>query len=248
MAETQTVKTLVVTFDVSRVFPSNDPLAIDLLRLMCGCSDIFHVEKWIFSENREKSKELAESAIRTGRVMLQFRLIASFLCESLKVLRDLTKRPRFAELRALLSRNGIRELERLQAIVIDGIGYSSQNWNVDEVIRRARNAASFHYDTKETEEALKRWPASGYKQGKEGDFVVEFNDQDQAWPYYAFADLIRAEACFGFKNENYDKNLRDLSEIVSVLKGLVQNLFFAYIEQNNLGAFVQRSGPSQNID
>jgi len=234
---------MIIKMDVARVFPATDPVAIDLLRLMCGCCDLFHVTKWILG-SMQRPKEFGGVVIAHGKTMLQFRLLASYLHESLSVLHHLIDCPGFEVLRSLLPLDNIRHLAELHNIKLKGEGFTSKDWGVSEVIRRSRHTASFHYDIKETQEALNRWTTDGFRFGKEGYFVVELDkNQEKAWSYYAIADLVRAEISFGLTNENLDKNNKDLLDLVGRLTGLVQRLFFAYVDHRNLHDFVSRRGP-----
>lgn len=238
---------MIVTVSVSQVFPATDPIAIDLLRLMCGCSDIFHVSKWIFG-SKQRPKQFGAVLIAHGRTMLQVRLLASFVHESLSVLQHLTDCPGFDSLRSQLPDDCARDLVALQSIKLKGEAFSSRDWGVNEVILRSRHTASFHYDIKQMEETLKRWSADQFRFGEKGYFVVEFDDQlEGALAYYAIADLVRAEISFGLTNEKYEENLKDLLDIMRRVTGTVQALFFAYVELHDLHDFVSRRGPSDNV-
>ena len=214
MSKKSPAKRMIVKINIGQVFPATDPIAIDLLRLMCGCCDLFHVAKWIFG-SMQRPKEFGGVVVAHGKTMLQFRLLASYLHESLNVLQHLVNCPEFYVLRSLLNQDNTHDLAELQNIRLKGEAFTSKDWGISEVIRRARHTASFHYDIKETREALNRWTTDEFKFGKEGYFVVELDrTQEKAWPYYAIADLVRAEISFGLTNENFDKNNKDLLDLV----------------------------------
>ncbi len=223
---------------ISKMFPADDPIAIDLLRLMSGCNDVYFLEEWVNGTKHVPTGRQALS-IAAGRNALQFRLMYSFLHESLSVVRDLTKRSDFDNLRPLLGGAGEMALTELLSIKLVGIKSTSKDWGVNESILRARHTATFHYDFAKVQEALNHWLED--HPGNEEAYIV-FQDKTRAfgkWPYYSIADMVRAEIAFGIRNSNHEKNLNEALKLMTHLETFTDSLFFAYIKDRQLDKFIR---------
>jgi hypothetical protein len=105
MTKKQRTKRTVFSLLISKVFPIDNPMAIDILRLMSGCNDIYFLEEWVKGHMRTPTHRDALS-LATGRNALQMRLMYSVLHESLVVIHQLKRRAGFEKLEPLLDEAG----------------------------------------------------------------------------------------------------------------------------------------------
>jgi hypothetical protein len=227
---------------ISGMFPTSDPIAIDLLRLMSGCNDIYLLNTWIRA-TMQNPRTFFPRTIATGRISFQLRLLLSCLHESLVVLNDLIKRPRFAVLRSLLDSQEENALLELSKIKLKGVGFTTKHWDLDESILRARHTATFHYDFARTRETLDSWLRD--RGSKEKGYILVGRDRDglKGRSYYSVADMVRADAALGLGNQQYAKNLSKLSSLIDCLTVLADGIFIAYVKHNKLEQFIREEKP-----
>src|SRR5882672_6327950 len=135
------------------MFPVDDPIAIDILRLMFGCNDTYLVEQWA-NGTKAIPTNLGAQVITAGRNTLQLRLLCSFLIVSLEVLDGLLKRTEFEPIRTLLSFEGQSALSKLSEMRLRKVPPSASGWGVNETMLRARHTATAHYDFEKARDAL----------------------------------------------------------------------------------------------
>lgn len=244
MTKKQGKKGTVYSILISGMFPPSDPIAIDLLRLMSGCNDIYFIEEWANGTKKiPKSREAM--SVAAGRNGLQLRLMYSFLHESLCVVRDLKSRPQFEKLRHLLGNDGEEAFTDLMSIKLDGIKFTTRDWGINESILRARHTATVHYDFKKTNEALDRWLTD---HGSNEESYVVFREKSRPfgkWPYYSIADMARAEIAFGISNKNHADNLIRALELMRFVETFTDSLFTAYIKDRGFERFMKPYNPSK---
>jgi hypothetical protein len=246
MTKKQGTKGTVYSILISGMFPTNDPIAVDLLRLMSGCNDIYFIEEWTNGTKKiPKSREAV--SVAAGRNGLQLRLMYSFLHESLCVLRDLKSRPQFEKLRHLLGNDGEKALTDLLSIKLEGINFTRRDWGINESILRARHTATVHYDFERTKEALDRWLTDN---GSNEESYIVFREKSRPfgkWPYYSIADMARAEIAFGISNENHANNLIRALELMQLVETFTDCLFTAYIKDRGFEKFMKPNDLSKKI-
>src|SRR5438093_1374580 len=223
---------------IAKVFPPDDPVAVDILRLMSVCNDVYFVEEWV---NGHKSipKDRNALTVASGRNALQVRLLYSFLYEGLKVMNELANQPQFLKLRPTLDDDAETAFARLLSIKLKD-QWKNRNWGLSEAISRARNTATFHYDRERVREALQRWLDD---HGSNEQSLVMFQKKSRpfgTWPYYSIADMARAEIAFGIRNPNHADNLKQAIELMKCLELFTDNLFLAYVKDRNLSEYVRR--------
>ena len=83
-----------VSIKVAEVFPTNDHLALDLLRIMAALNDLGFIAEW-HDGTRSPTTSKERTIIQGSRFFLQVRLISSFLHEALKVIGEISQLPEF---------------------------------------------------------------------------------------------------------------------------------------------------------
>lgn len=101
------VRHKVYDFPLGTVFPLNDVIALDLLRLMAGFNDLSYLTEWVDAYFAGSMvKDPAKQNLAAGRWFCQLRFITSVMHEVLKVVNDLKGQKEFAILREQLDENG----------------------------------------------------------------------------------------------------------------------------------------------
>jgi hypothetical protein len=239
MTKKQRTKRTVFSLLISKVFPIDDAIAIDILRLMSGCNDIYFLEEWVKGHMRMPTHRDALS-LATGRNALQMRLLYSVLHESLVVIHQLKGRAGFEKLEPLLDDTGKEALRELLTIKLKEFDFENQDWGINEAILRARHKTTFHYDPDKLKEALQRWLLD-HSEKEESYIVIQEKDRILGtWPYYAVADMVRAEVAFGIRNPNHSDNLNRAFDLMRCLAAFTDNLFRAYVEDRKLNDFIRQ--------
>ena len=238
MTKKQRTKRTVFRLLISKVFPIDDPIAIDILRLMSGCNDIYFLEEWVKGHMRTPTHRDTLS-LATGRNALQMRLMYSVLHESLVVIHQLKGRAGFEKLEALLDDAGKEALRELLTIKLKEFDFENQDWGINEAMLRARHKTTFHYDSDKLKEALQRWLLD-HSEKEESYIVIQEKDRILGtWPYYAVADMVRAEVAFGIRNPNHSDNLNRAFDLMRCLAAFTDSLFRAYVEDRKLNEFIR---------
>lgn len=240
-------KTRIVRFELAKLFPPSNPIAVDIIRLMGGCNDIYQLMSWLKTSNAQKlSEDPGSHSVEIGRFWLQTRLLISCFHESLKVIRQMTKRPDFSTIRPLLEAAAERDLRELENFQISGLSYKSSDWDLDEAIVRTRHRTTFHYDSAQIKHTLESWQTKYPNQM--GDIVIDDEAGDRWPPYYAIVEIIRTDIAFGIRNPRHDENSERLFKALGSLNRFVESLFFAYVDYNGLGHVLRRVVSNPNVD
>jgi hypothetical protein len=139
---------------IAKVFPPDDRVAVDVLRLMSVCNDIYFVEEWV-SGHKTIPKDRHALTVASGRNALQVRLMYSFLYEGIRVVNEIAKEPEFLKLRPTLDNDAETAFTQLLSVKLND-QWKNRDWGLSEAISRARNTATFHYDRERIREALQR--------------------------------------------------------------------------------------------
>ncbi len=218
------------------VFPKDDPIAIDILRLMFGCNDTYLIEEWANGTKAIPANTGAQ-VIAAGRNTLQLRLLCSFLSVWLEVLDGLIKRPGFEALCTLISSEGQLALSKLSKIQLKKVAPSARGWGVNETMLRARHTATAHYDFEKARDALLKW-RSNHGPTEAGPVVFR-QGLGGSDPFYGIADMAIAEMSFELGNPNFWENVDGILELIHALRVFVDSLFWAFIKDRNLHDFIR---------
>jgi hypothetical protein len=224
---------LVRIFDM---FSVEAPIAIDILRLMFGCNDIYLVEQWA-NDTKATPTNKGAQIITTGRNTLQLRLLCSFLIVSLEVLDALTKRSGFEALRLLLTDEGQLALSKLSEIRLAKFEFSTSDWEVNETILKARHTATAHYDFNKARDVMLKW--RGKHSPTEAGPIVFRHGLDGSDPYYGIADMAIAEMSFELGGRNFRQNVDGIFALLHSLRVVVDAIFWAYVKDRNLESFIR---------
>lgn len=180
-----------VSFQVARVFPPDDELAIDLLRLMAFHDDLAFIGDFMRASMKPPSRPIAQRVAASRWFFLQ-RLFSAVVAELVKVFHNLTKESRFEELRQALDTGGREASDVLLAMPFD------ENDEVFGVLYRARNRAAFHFDPGEFADAIRRL-MNHHGNDAESSFVFEPEPGTgrRGRTYYMLADQIAIEISYG---------------------------------------------------
>lgn len=178
-------------------------------------------------------------SLATGRNGLQMRLMYSVLHESLAVIHQLKGRAGFEKLEQLLDGAGKKALGELLTIKLKEFEFENQNWGINEAILRARHKTTFHYDSDKLKEAPQRWLLDHSEKEESYIVIQEKNGILGTYPYYAVADMVRAEVAFGIRNPNHSENLNRAFDLMRCLASFTDSLFRAYVEQRKLTEFIR---------
>jgi hypothetical protein len=117
--------------------------------------------------------------------------------------------------------------------------FENHDWGINEAILRARHKTTFHYDSAKLKEALQRW-LRDHSEKEESYIVIQEKDRILGtWPYYAVADMVRAEVAFGIHNPNHSENLNRAFDLMRYLAAFTDSLFRAYLEERKLTKYVR---------
>ncbi len=210
-------------------FPANDPIAIDLLRLMAAYNDLKALAVWA-SEDKCLMDEEADKIIQIDRRFVKLRVIASFFCEAMTALQELEREPDFhARLVKRLSKEGLEALKRLRTV------RCGTDPSIRDLLYRTRNLATFHYLKDSYENALSRISPSHTR------FPVVIRDEDGDGPcWYPLAERLKLETAFAIGTQDRDALLNTLDTITQRLDNLALVLnesYESYKEHRNLGTF-----------
>jgi hypothetical protein len=86
-----------LSFSIEKTFPSSDPPAIDIFRLMAGYNDMVLVIEWLEAHLKEP-EDFDEKTWAAGRLDLQIRSLFGVMHESLNVLIGIQQQPEFPKL------------------------------------------------------------------------------------------------------------------------------------------------------
>lgn len=208
-------------------FPADDPIAIDLLRLMAAYNDLIALAEWV-SADKDLADDEADKIIQIDRRFLKLRMIASFFYEAMKVLQELENEPDFKkQLVQKLSTKGLDALKRLRAV------RCGKDPSIRDLLDRTRNQATFHYLKPPYTEGLSRIPSS------HGPFpvVIRYEGRDKR-RWYPLAEHLKLEKAFSIRKQDGDSLLETIDTITQRLDDLALVLdesCEAYKKHRNLG-------------
>lgn len=198
-------------------FPADDPIAIDLLRLMAAYNDLIALAEWA-SSDKYLDDDKADKIIRAGRRFLKIRMIASFFYEAMKVLEELEIEPDFkTQLVKRLSKKGQEALKRLRTV------RCGRDPSIRDLLDRTRNLATFHYLTDPYKKALSRIRPS------QNPFpvVIRYEDGDKR-RWYPLAEQLKLASAFTIGTNDGDSPLDTIDTITQRLDDLALVLDESY--------------------
>lgn len=208
-------------------FPADDPIAIDLLRLMAAYNDLIALAEWA-SVDKYLTDDEADKIIRIDRRFLKLRMIASFFYEAMKVLQDLENESDFKkQLVQKLSTKGLDALKRLRAV------RCGKDPSIRHLLDRTRNLATFHYLKLPYQKALSRMSPSH----KPFPVVIRYEGGDER-RWYPLAEHLKLETAFSIGTQDGDSLLETIDTITQRLDDLalvLDELCEAYKKQRELG-------------
>ena len=217
-------------------FPADDPIAIDLLRLMAAYNDLIALAEWA-SVDKSLTDDEADNIIRIDRRFLKLRMIASFFYEAMKVLEELESEPDFkGQLVKRLSRAGLEALKRLRAV------RCGEDLSIRHLLDRTRNLATFHYLKPPYKKALSHMSPSH----KPFPVVIRYEDGD-ARRWYPLAEHLKLETAFAIGTQDMDSLLETFETITQRLDDLalvLDDSCEAYKKHRKLGTIPGKSSKS----
>lgn len=198
-------------------FPADDPIAIDLLRLMAAYNDLIALAEWA-SADKYLDDDKTDKIIRAGRRFLKIRMIASFFYEAMKVLEELESEPDFkAQLEKRLSKEGQEALKRLRTV------RCGRDPSIRRLLDRTRNLATFHYLKDPYKKALSRLRTSH----NPFPVVIRYEDGDKC-RWYPLAEQLKLATAFTIGTNDGDSPLDTIDTITQRLDDLALVLDESY--------------------
>jgi hypothetical protein len=215
-----------LTFPVARVFPPDDALAVDLLRLMAFHDDLsFIVDMMMQTTMGQRPRRDGAQRVAASRWFFLQRLFGAVVAELVKVVHNLEKQPRFAELRDRLTGDGREALTGLLALPFD------EQHPIFGALYRARNKATFHFDPADFAAAL-RTLAEKFGPDATASFLRE---DDPRFPgtvrmHYMIPGQVALEASYGFQGGKPHAALGAASDLHRALTEFLGAAFPAYCQ------------------
>jgi hypothetical protein len=172
---------------VHQAFPTDDPLALGLLRLMAGYNDLMALAQWS-SADKELTGDDADRTVRIGHRFIKLRLIVSLFYEVLTALAEFEQEPEFKKLGLRLNQEGRDALKQLRMI------RCGKDPTIRDLLDRTRNLATFHYLKAPFKEQLANMPPN---HGSDCVFPVVIRhggDDERRW--YPLAEHLKIETAF----------------------------------------------------
>ena|SRR2546426_6033440 len=209
-----------------KVFPANDCLGLDILRLMAAYNDIGFVRQWVVNAPRTDPDPIWQ-ALCYSRLDMLLRLMVSFVHEAFEVLDQLERQAEFAGLVAFLDKDGQAALQSLR----DARGRLEML--VPRFIAKVRNKAAFHYVRGEFNDGLKALKA---EHGEKFESILAYPDPSAHFSGHFFlCDQIRDKIIFGHKTSGEESRIiEEVMNIELALSKLVVTAFGAYIKFRGL--------------
>ncbi|OAI45829.1 hypothetical protein AYO43_07445 [Nitrospira sp. SCGC AG-212-E16] len=216
----------VATFTVAKVFPPDDPLAIDLLRLMAAYNDVRQVAEWMEPPSGTPSGKVGVDIDRMKLGFL-YRALFGILHEAFQVFGSM-QTPDFKRVAEGMTPDGKAALYRLRCA---GDDLRSQ-------LAHSRNKAIFHYEHDEFVRALTRYVTIFSEKAKtESRFIFKGH---VAW--YLLPESLRDLIVFDFHTsddlaktgEKVGGFLRRVIVVHSDMKTFLEEMMVAYLEDRKL--------------
>jgi len=223
-----------VSIKVAQVFPVDDPLALDLLRIMAALNDLGFIAEW-HDGTRSPTTSKERTIIQGSRFFLQVRLISSFLHEAFKVIGEITQLPEFNILHQQMEEEGRKALTRIKD-VNDG-----NNPALKKLLSVTRSRTTFHYDRNLMNKSLKKL-LGRYGHDAESTIVLRQKGSPSnpisTRPNFTIAEEVRLEGSFGMTNPDLGKKIQPIFDLVDDLNTFLNHAFTAFCDQRGLsGAF-----------
>lgn len=180
----------VLTFKVKEAFPSESPLAVDLLRLMAAYNDMTEVIEWIVAHRSQPTKPVAVMKARV-RLGVQHRFLLALMHEAFRIFDQLQSNDEFKNAENQLSLEGKRAFKELR--LATGGGPQS----VRARLSLGRNKVTFHYDHEDFREGLNKFPRI-FIETKGAESKLLFQPNGRA--YYMLAEGVRDIIAYGFRS------------------------------------------------
>jgi hypothetical protein len=214
----------ILSFPISDVFPVSDPVAMDLLCLIAGYTDLEFLTEWL-DEHLPVPDGPAERAVAADRWFLQLRFITSILYEILNVLDNAS--PEFKRIEESLDEEGKVALGKLREV------RSGPDKTLEKLLDRTRNRGTFHYDKDQLKKGLERFK-SGYGNDCKSTLIIKKDSQGDR-PHHSLAEQVRTEMAFGFIGKGEARpELDAATDLLEHLKIFLDSAFQAYLQDRKL--------------
>ena len=214
------------SFTIVKAFPPDDPLAVDLLRLMAGYNDIVLVVEWLGS-NLEEPHDYHEKMWAAGRLDLQIRLLRATMHEILNVLEEMERLRHLSRLEGQIDEDGQSALTRLREV------RKGQDEFSRRLLAMTRHTIAYHYDHGVFEKGLKRLLAR-YGENSQADLMFIEGRSGHEYYYLALADAVRVESVEGLTGGDGREELDALQDLTRALGTFLESLLKAYGRSNKI--------------
>jgi hypothetical protein len=215
-----------LSFPIEKAFPSSDPFAIDILRLMAGYNDMALVIEWLEGHLKEP-EDSNEKSWAAGRLDLQLRLLFAMMHETLNVLAKIEKRSAFQKIEKTLDSNGQTALAYLRQIK------GGQDKFGEALLKLSRNKTTYHYDYDQFKDGLKRLINRFGKDSEIGLLFIKTQSGQEQY-YFMLADVIRAEVTQGITGAANKEYLEKLLGLTRSFGAFIESLLIAYASDRGI--------------
>ncbi len=217
----------ILEFPVEEVFPADNLLAIDLIRLQAAYNDIREIIDWMGAHQTNPKKPIATQKYRV-RATIQHRILFALMHEALQIFDQLQSREEFKRASELLDPDGKQALTSLR-LAQQGPDPLRQR------LSNSRNKLIFHYDSEDFRIGLSKFSAVFSENGKpKSQMILQKNN----WAYYLLPEDIRDIIIYKFESKIYARTVETnlgtfLTKVTDLQKELfdfLESLFIAYIK------------------
>ncbi len=214
-----------VKFPVARVFPPDDALGVDLLRLMAFHDDLSFIAEMMQAAMARAPQRAGARQVAASRWFFLQRLFGAVVAELVKVVQNVQNDPQFAELRRSLSPTGGESLQQLLSMPFD------EQHPVYGVLYRTRNKAAFHFDRNDFAAAIGRL-IQKLGEDAQASFLLEADPKfpDTVRTHYMLAGQIALEASYGLKGDMPDAAFGAAINLHWALSEFLASAFAAYCD------------------
>jgi hypothetical protein len=217
-------------FTVAKVFPPDNMLAVDILRLMASCNDMAQIADWIAASAGLNPCNEGQVIKKLINLAIPRRLLLGVLHEAFYIFDNIQGREQFKRVRKHLRPQGETALKNLRLEA----GRSTRT-----KLARARNRLIFHYDAADFIEAIRRYTSMfAEKELVKGRSLVE---ERNPRAYYLLPEHLRDIIAFDFKpgDTSVKDKLASMHEVRRLQREMhvfVDELFRAYLKGQGLEA------------
>lgn len=185
----QKVRYDVFSFRVKGTFPHDNPLAVDLVRLMAAYNDMGEVIEWMSVHGSVTTKPLAskKSRIRKG---IQHRVLLSLMHEAFAVFDQMQSSREFKAAVTKLGSRGKGALAQLRQST------SKDKTTMRSRLSMCRKKVTFHYDRGSFSEGLRLFPRIFLEMDRAESTIVLSRDSRA---YYMLPEQVRDIITYDFK-------------------------------------------------